>query len=765
LAGDAVRDLLLATKGFAGNFVWDPREPYRKELEHEMEAIAARCNDKLSEAFRDLIDHGSYVDSDEGAAVRWLTHDMQSGLVPDLTPDVDPWLQKLHDSDRKVDDWMLLRMDSTLRSESTPPIFPIPRWVYTPNTLETLKSLELVDMVGAFHTGDAAYDLLHLGAEASLVSGEMMEPLTTIWYTAWLRGFCQLHIHQVNSLLQGLMMKLFGVQSYCRAEAKGFERMWEKTKEVIQVMESLGLDTDQETRDFRCTAANVVTDVFGCTCVLNTVKDMKKGYQQLEKLSWRNDGAQLLRVQNKFHSEARGPYRDMKVWIAVLVPVAHPAFGCSEVLLPVETQLHLNVFHAQKHVMHLPYEYTRGSMDWLSPKEKQHKEKPEEKAAEEAGEAVEESKARDPTKEDFLRFESQVKELVTKLSVPTSIQREELCKELSKVISLTQQAIERKKQFPSSGEKQTNIESGEVDEVFIGTIEPVLAEILRTEVSYSLREAAIQIVETCGKLGDKDYYSLPQMEKILRTSQDAGKRKKALETIIQMTSSRSISIETFAKAAQEDPETSVREAAIQLLADLYQENANVIQIESASEFAGRPTAREKRVCQLAFDAVITVLRDDGPKGSATRKVAMEAISKMDEQHESAAAALISVAEILNQILQKDVDSKLRDFAVTCFARIHKNKKTNGLPDDSNRLWLDALGSILENTSEPEGLRLHSGKLMVELVASSSAILMPEECTKLQSSLQTLKESELEEPSICKVTDKVLMELEKVKGTR
>merc|ERR1711908_41097 len=114
-----------------------------------------------------------------------------------------------------------------------------------------------------------------------------------------------------------------------------------------------------EAREMRTLACSV-PDINGATVVFPSAAELKLIFEGLMSLDW-SQGAQVVRVKNRFHSSIEKPlagYRDLQVLL--FVHADGPA-GPEPAL--VELQLHLESFYREKKAMHLAYECRRGSFD------------------------------------------------------------------------------------------------------------------------------------------------------------------------------------------------------------------------------------------------------------------------------------------------------------------------------------------------------------------------------------------------------------------
>lgn len=401
-AEDVARQLLQATKGpLTVKGVseeswdeWDPRMPYRHELNSMMESI----NDKAVAELRDAYNN---LDSDKD--VVWLKRDLLSSFHPGLI--LDPLLQAARRDEFNVGkdfedcpDWLKLRMDFSFSPMFALelPDFPVPGWVHQLNTEQVLKSLEQVSMVGAFRPGDAAFDMLSLASNSEVsdqaesmlddcMPGQLSadEVLRVRWYAAWLQGFCSKFTGVIAERLSDVMHNAFNREKgslpfYARSEAKSLPRIMEKTFEAIDnVLKHYPLASqNKDLRWVLISMANIIVDIFGCTVVVESLSELRQGYEALMNLQLGTDGVLVLRTSNGFHgSRTRATYRDLKVWIAICIPLACVPSELKDVVnadlpLLVEVQLHLDAFHAMKKIMHLPYEYHRGSLDWTHRKQR-----------------------------------------------------------------------------------------------------------------------------------------------------------------------------------------------------------------------------------------------------------------------------------------------------------------------------------------------------------------------------------------------------------
>eukprot|EP00401_Gymnodinium_catenatum_P025493 CAMPEP_0117496336 /NCGR_PEP_ID=MMETSP0784-20121206/20601_1 /TAXON_ID=39447 /ORGANISM="" /LENGTH=804 /DNA_ID=CAMNT_0005291297 /DNA_START=111 /DNA_END=2522 /DNA_ORIENTATION=- len=373
---DIAKGLLTATKGpEAPGF--DPREPYRK-------AFVTLVRDLQRRTARMLQDVFAAAKKDEPGAVR----EVQEFPVGELLGVDTSGAAARHANGR-------LRMDSMIVAGDDQVARPLytPEWVlgqYLDD--DAWQGLQRSGVV------TSASDIVRIGNSGQTLPAEGMTAERMRFsrlHAVWLRGFCNDLQQQIGEALRAaLQLEGDPARGPCpavggakirafraRAEAKGVPRLLEKMHEALDeelsavetrsllkrnLAEKAGSRWEGETPERTAlrellTPACYVCDINGAEVVVDTFAELAVIYKALLSRTIMQDGHQVVRTKNGFSSripkadiDAKGGYRDLKVWIDVRV---------GETVVAAELQLHIRGFHELKRVMHLPYECSRGSFD------------------------------------------------------------------------------------------------------------------------------------------------------------------------------------------------------------------------------------------------------------------------------------------------------------------------------------------------------------------------------------------------------------------
>lgn len=351
-ATDLLRELLLASKGpcVLGNVSknrepFDPREPYRKTLFVAISRLRNKVKAHLNQMFEEKTvgPAGDWLKAQEDFVAEDIQHDSllaDAGLNPK-----ELWSKGIR-----------FRISE-------------PEWVAKSFRLDHIyKDLQEVGMVGALRSQDGVHDLLEM-AKSSIEDPKIrideQDCFVARWFGAWLRGCCQKRQTDIARAIQqlvGLPEDSGSKRFFAREAAKEFPRICEKTCEIFQKFlekmnsESRTLDiTDSSAKRLLRWSAGFITDINGCTYVAQSVEDLQRVATKILADCCNVDGSgpKLRQVKNGFHKDKSSPsgYRDMK-------------FLVEDGDMLVEVQLLLDFMYLEKELMHVPYEFFRGSFDW-----------------------------------------------------------------------------------------------------------------------------------------------------------------------------------------------------------------------------------------------------------------------------------------------------------------------------------------------------------------------------------------------------------------
>merc|ERR1711879_58421 len=129
------------------------------------------------------------------------------------------------------------------------------------------------------------------------------------------------------------------------------------TVDQLQVLADIRRCRTHNSLDLYCCGG--VLDLVRGSIECNTEEEVKLIYDLAVGLKVEEDGAEVVRVKNGFHTPAVGGYCDLKLFLQIAKDC-----GSSRICHICELQVHLQSFLARKKYTHMPYVIDRGDFDY-----------------------------------------------------------------------------------------------------------------------------------------------------------------------------------------------------------------------------------------------------------------------------------------------------------------------------------------------------------------------------------------------------------------